>query len=79
MGGGRALLVSALLVQIRAFDPVFYEPFKESFERRWVVSGKDEYKGITDGGLSVESAKNFNQLHRRKTLINTRCADLYRH
>lgn len=87
--GGRALLplllLSALLVQIRASDPVsgefffgflggefawsgglggeicdafffvldfcvclqlFYEPFDESFEGRWVLSGKDDYKGM---------------------------------
>ncbi|KAL5228895.1 hypothetical protein ABZP36_017160 [Zizania latifolia] len=72
MGGGRALLlllVSLLLVQIRASDPVFYEPFEESFEGRWVVSGKDGYTGVwkhekSDGhedyGLLVsEKAKKY--------------------
>ncbi|KAG0525594.1 hypothetical protein BDA96_06G069500 [Sorghum bicolor] len=49
MMGGRALLlllVSALLVQIRASDPLLYEPFDEDFEGRWVVSKKDEYQGV---------------------------------
>ncbi|KAF8667310.1 hypothetical protein HU200_052984 [Digitaria exilis] len=50
MMGGRALLllllVSALLVQIRASDPLLYESFDEDFEGRWVVSKKDEYQGM---------------------------------
>ncbi|AQK43496.1 calnexin homolog2 [Zea mays] len=49
MMGGRALLlllVSALLVQIRASDPLLYEPFDEDFEGRWIVSKKDEYQGV---------------------------------
>ncbi|KAG2571878.1 hypothetical protein PVAP13_7KG122636 [Panicum virgatum] len=49
MMGGRALLlllVSALLVQIRASDPLLYESFDEDFEGRWVVSKKDEYQGV---------------------------------
>ena len=71
--GGRALLplllLSALLVQIRASDPLFYEPFDESFEGRWILSGKDDYKGVwkhekSDGhedyGLLVsEKAKKY--------------------
>ncbi|KAG2565949.1 hypothetical protein PVAP13_7NG154100 [Panicum virgatum] len=49
MMGGRPLLlllVSALLVQIRASDPLLYESFDEDFEGRWVVSKKDEYQGV---------------------------------
>ncbi|KAL6885623.1 hypothetical protein ACP4OV_010402 [Aristida adscensionis] len=52
--GGRALplplLLAAasalLLVQIRAAEPAFYDPFDESFEGRWVVSAKGEYRGV---------------------------------
>nr|CAD1836693.1 unnamed protein product [Ananas comosus var. bracteatus] len=41
-----ALLISALVLQISASDPLFYESFDESFEGRWVVSEKDDYKGV---------------------------------
>ncbi|GAB4845818.1 hypothetical protein Ancab_039227 [Ancistrocladus abbreviatus] len=66
------LLVAARFsIQISASDsdPIFFEPFNESFGGRWVVSEKEEYKGIwqhakSDGhddyGLLVgEKAKKY--------------------
>jgi calnexin len=49
MMGGRALLVllvSALLVQIRASDPLLYESFDEDFKGRWIASSKGDYQGV---------------------------------
>lgn len=31
---------------IHASEPLFYESFDDSFEGRWIVSEKDEYKGV---------------------------------
>ncbi|KAH0992084.1 hypothetical protein GBA52_003567 [Prunus armeniaca] len=45
------LLIGCSASQIQASsenepDAIFYEPFSESFEGRWIVSSKDEYKGV---------------------------------
>ncbi|KAJ8772386.1 hypothetical protein K2173_027563 [Erythroxylum novogranatense] len=43
------LIASASFYQLRASDDddeVFYESFDESFDGRWVVSEKDDYKGV---------------------------------
>eukprot|EP00252_Welwitschia_mirabilis_P025111 TRINITY_DN771_c0_g1_i1.p1 TRINITY_DN771_c0_g1~~TRINITY_DN771_c0_g1_i1.p1 ORF type:complete len:541 (-),score=124.75 TRINITY_DN771_c0_g1_i1:502-2124(-) len=39
-------LVSSLDGFIMASEPLFYEPFDESFEGRWVLSNKEDYKGV---------------------------------
>ncbi|KAM0987900.1 hypothetical protein ACFX13_012146 [Malus domestica] len=45
------LLIGCSASQIHAsseyeVDSIFYEPFSESFEGRWIVSSKDEYQGV---------------------------------
>ncbi|VVA28110.1 PREDICTED: calnexin [Prunus dulcis] len=45
------LLIGCSASQIQASsenepDAIFYEPFSVSFEGRWIVSSKDEYKGV---------------------------------
>ncbi|KAJ6845661.1 calnexin-like protein [Iris pallida] len=74
MGMGNSLLLALLVacssaLQIWASDLFFYEPFDESFDGRWVVSEKGEYKGVwkhskseghEDHGLLVsEKAKKY--------------------
>jgi len=39
-------LISPLIVLVSASEPAFYESFDEPFEGRWIVSKKDEYKGV---------------------------------
>jgi len=39
-------LICALVAQIYASDPLFYESFDESFEGSWIVSAKEEYQGV---------------------------------
>ncbi|KAJ0973499.1 hypothetical protein J5N97_021458 [Dioscorea zingiberensis] len=53
MGGSRTasplvvlFLIACLALHIEAFDPLFYEPFDESFEGRWIVSEKSDYNGV---------------------------------
>ncbi|GAB4860338.1 hypothetical protein Ancab_035496 [Ancistrocladus abbreviatus] len=45
---GLLLAVACFTTQLLASDsdPVFFEPFNETFEGRWVVSEKEDYKGI---------------------------------
>ncbi|XP_041012628.1 calnexin homolog [Juglans microcarpa x Juglans regia] len=42
------LLITSFAFQIcvSASDVIYYEPFDESFEGRWVASQKDDYKGV---------------------------------
>ncbi|PKI71566.1 hypothetical protein CRG98_008083, partial [Punica granatum] len=40
------LLISSFASQIQASDVTFYESFDESFDGRWIVSGKEDYKGV---------------------------------
>ncbi|KAK4772137.1 hypothetical protein SAY86_013912 [Trapa natans] len=41
------LLIWCVAIGIQASDNViFYEPFDESYNERWVVSGKDDYQGV---------------------------------
>ncbi|XP_047330226.1 calnexin homolog [Impatiens glandulifera] len=67
---GLLLLLALVSAQIFASsDPIFYESFEESFEGRWIVSEKDDYKGVwkhakseghEDSGLLVsEPAKKY--------------------
>ncbi|KAJ8617948.1 hypothetical protein MRB53_014134 [Persea americana] len=65
------VLISCLVFKIcvSESDSLFYESFEESFEGRWIVSDKDEYKGVwkysqseghEDYGLLVsEKAKKY--------------------
>ncbi|XP_042501300.1 calnexin homolog [Macadamia integrifolia] len=63
------LLVVSVASQLRASDVLFYEPFDEAFEGRWIVSEKDDYQGVwkhakseghDDYGLLVsDKAKKF--------------------
>ncbi|XXG59512.1 hypothetical protein AAC387_Pa04g1583 [Persea americana] len=65
------VFISCLLFKIcvSESDSLFYESFEESFEGRWIVSDKDEYKGVwkysqseghEDYGLLVsEKAKKY--------------------
>ncbi|KAL6350290.1 hypothetical protein AAG906_004238 [Vitis piasezkii] len=63
------VVISCVGFQIRASDPIFIESFDESFDGRWIVSEKDDYKGIwkhskseghDDYGLLVsEQAKKY--------------------
>ncbi|KAM0934782.1 putative calreticulin/calnexin, concanavalin A-like lectin/glucanase domain superfamily [Dioscorea sansibarensis] len=52
MGGWRIspLLVLALIaclsLQVGASDPLFYESFDETFDGRWIVSGRSDYNGV---------------------------------
>ncbi|RVW26398.1 hypothetical protein CK203_047957 [Vitis vinifera] len=39
------VVISCVGFQIRASDPIFIESFDESFDGRWIVSEKDDYKG----------------------------------
>ncbi|XP_020587750.1 calnexin homolog 1-like [Phalaenopsis equestris] len=39
-------LFACSVVHLRASEQLFFEPFDDSFEGRWIVSGKDEYKGV---------------------------------
>ncbi|GLT72173.1 hypothetical protein SLA2020_441280 [Shorea laevis] len=41
-----ALLITSFASQICASDVIYYEPFDEPFEGRWIVSQKDDYKGV---------------------------------
>ncbi|KAJ6832075.1 calnexin-like protein [Iris pallida] len=41
-----AMVLACLAIQIYASDPIFYESFEESFEGKWIVSEKEDYKGI---------------------------------
>lgn len=43
---GLLLFATCLSIQLCASDPIFYESFDKAFDGRWVVSEKDEYKGI---------------------------------
>ncbi|XP_077250168.1 calnexin homolog [Tasmannia lanceolata] len=40
------LLIAGLTFKLCASDPLFYEPFEESFEGRWIVSEKADYQGV---------------------------------
>ncbi|KAG7978580.1 hypothetical protein I3843_05G089400 [Carya illinoinensis] len=42
------LLIASFAFQIcaSASDVIYYEPFDESFDGRWIVSQKDEYEGV---------------------------------
>ncbi|XP_061991065.1 calnexin homolog [Rosa rugosa] len=46
------LIAACFAIEIHAssqnhdVNAIFYEPFDESFEGRWIVSAKDEYKGV---------------------------------
>ncbi|CAA6659679.1 unnamed protein product [Spirodela intermedia] len=63
------LLACFAVQQLFASDPLFYESFDETFEGRWIVSEKDDYKGTwkhskseghEDHGLLVsEPAKKY--------------------
>ncbi|MQL77961.1 hypothetical protein Taro_010383 [Colocasia esculenta] len=64
-----AVLLAYFAVQLFASEPVFYESFDETFEGRWIVSEKEDYKGVwkhskseghEDYGLLVsEQAKKY--------------------
>ncbi|KAI3916937.1 hypothetical protein MKW98_014398 [Papaver atlanticum] len=63
------LVACFFTLQLCVADPIFYESFDESFERRWIVSEKDDYEGVwkhakseghDDYGLLVsEKAKKY--------------------
>ncbi|KAG1331636.1 calnexin [Cocos nucifera] len=40
------LLIASFALQIWASDSLFYESFDETFEGRWIVSGKEDYQGV---------------------------------
>ncbi|KAI4368553.1 hypothetical protein MLD38_017099 [Melastoma candidum] len=40
------LVALCSVLEIRASDPVFYDSFDEPFQGRWVVSEKEDYKGV---------------------------------
>uniref|UniRef100_A0A0D6R4Y3 Calnexin homolog n=1 Tax=Araucaria cunninghamii TaxID=56994 RepID=A0A0D6R4Y3_ARACU len=39
-------VLTVMNVLVSASDPLFYESFDESFEGKWIVSEKEEYKGV---------------------------------
>ncbi|KAJ4961176.1 hypothetical protein NE237_021086 [Protea cynaroides] len=63
------LLFVSIVSQLGASDVLFYEPFDETYEGRWIVSEKDDYTGVwkhakseghDDSGLLVsEKAKKY--------------------
>ncbi|KAL5570351.1 hypothetical protein UlMin_026926 [Ulmus minor] len=63
------LFIACFASQIRSSDVIYYEPFDESFEGRWIVSEKNEYTGVwklskseghDDNGLLVsEKARKY--------------------
>eukprot|EP00262_Sarcandra_glabra_P019988 TRINITY_DN77_c0_g1_i2.p1 TRINITY_DN77_c0_g1~~TRINITY_DN77_c0_g1_i2.p1 ORF type:complete len:538 (+),score=142.40 TRINITY_DN77_c0_g1_i2:277-1890(+) len=40
------LLIACLTFNLCVSDTIFYEPFDESFQGRWIVSDKDDYQGV---------------------------------
>lgn len=40
------LLVACFAIQLFASDPIFFESFDEPFKGRWIVSEKEDYKGV---------------------------------
>ncbi|XP_010942328.1 calnexin homolog [Elaeis guineensis] len=40
------LFIASFVLQIWASDPLFYESFDETFEGRWILSGKEDYQGV---------------------------------
>jgi len=39
-------VICALVIQICASDPLFYESFEENFEGSWIISQKGDYNGV---------------------------------
>ncbi|XP_048137199.1 calnexin homolog [Rhodamnia argentea] len=74
------LLISFAFFQIRASEVIFYESFDEPFEGRWVVSEKDDYKGVwkhsksgghDDYGLLVsEKARKYAIVHELDEIVS---------
>lgn len=46
------LLVACFAIQLFASDPIFFESFDEPFKGRWIVSEKEDYKGVWKHAMS---------------------------